>query len=402
MKGSSATVPVWPCEVIDGTNNPSAEEKMATSFIRHISFFLPVIAKSLATRCFKCPTTPLVVPMTFLDDSHMQILVPFVETIVLGTMREAMSGSSGMLNADRMLIKAFAINHCLLDFLIGLFLCLHTSQVSTLINAFFSILDECEEPLHVGLHPSNSADKQNLRRIKCARLLRLHAVEKLAAVPKFIALNFPPKYSGYCHKKNATSYSWTHQKHINSDNDNLQASLESIDRYPQSFWLSDLLMDQCLSIALRCCKALIIEARAQLRTNKYGNTAQNRLSQYDMLSLEAIAFQAVSCAHSCLIKRHSMDSRFQTIESNTRVAAMFFEPLLEQSVLGFSVLSRLEPNQKIRSCWVLCLLYILQEAPEVLLRDKLRLFCQQNVSFVLRFVSLLQRYSYTSQFLFYT
>lgn len=386
MKGSSATVPVWPCEVINGTNNPSAEEKIAVSFIRNISFFLPMIAKSLATRCLKCETTPLVIPMTFLDDSHMQIFVPFVETITIGTMREAISGSSGVLNADRMLVKALSTAHYMLDFLIGLFPCLHPSQVSTLLNAHFSMLEECEKISVVGLNASNSADKENLRRVKCARLLRLHAVEKLAAIPKFVALNFTPKYSSYCHKKNAGSSSWTHQIDSNSDNSGVQTSLEKIDRYPQSCWLSGLLMAQCLSIALRCCKTLIIEAKAQLRVNKYGNNAPNRLSQGDLLSLEAIAFQAVSCAHECLIKRHSMDSRFQTIENNTRVAALFVEPVLEQSVLGLSVLSRLEPNNKIRSCWVLCLLYILQEAPEVLLRDKLRSLFRHDVSFVLHYI----------------
>jgi hypothetical protein len=384
LKGSSATLSMWPYEVIQGSNNPSAEEKTATSFIRNISFFLPLMLKSLAIRCAKRPTTPLVIPMTFLDDWHMQILIPLVETIALGTMREAMSGSSGISNADQMLAKALSTNQYSIDFLIGLFACLHPSQVSTLINAYFSMLDECEQPIAFSKSRTvDSSDKQNLRRVKCTRLIRLQAVEKLAVMPGFIAVNYPPKYTGYCPKKTPSSTTWTNQSSKNNppDSNELQACLEKIDRYPQSFWLSHLLMDQCLSISLRCCNAIIMEAKAQMKTNRYGNKeVSNPLTQEGLLCLEAIAFQAASCAQNLLIRRHAIDSRFQTIECNTRVAAMFVDPVLEKLVFCLSVLSRLEPNQKVRTCWVLCLLYVLQESPEVLLRSKLQSFCQQDVS----------------------
>jgi hypothetical protein len=59
---------------------------------------------------------------------------------------------------------------------------------------------------------------------------------------------------------------------------------------------------------------------------------------------------------------------------------MYVDPVLENSVLGLSVLAGLEPDQKIRTKWMLCLMYVLQEAPELLLRDKLRSFCKQEVS----------------------
>ena len=135
VQGSSATLPSWPYEVVQGTNNPSAEEKVAVSFIRHIAFFLPLCLKSLAMRCAQCQTTKLIIPMTFLDDSHMQILLIMVESIALGTMREAMSGSSGVSNADQTIAKALSTSQHSLDFLVGLFALLHPSQVSTLVTA---------------------------------------------------------------------------------------------------------------------------------------------------------------------------------------------------------------------------------------------------------------------------
>ena len=383
LRGSCATVPLWPYEVIQGTNNPSVEESIATSFTRNTSFFLPLMLKSLATRCSKRQMTFLVVPMTFLDDAHMQVFVPLVETIALGTIRDALSGSNSASNSSQMLSRSLATCQYSVDFLVGLFACLHPSQVSTLVDSFFSILEECEHVGDVSPSSSDAEHKRKFRRVKCTRTIRLHAVEMLAAMPKFIALNYPPKYTGYCPKKIDTQCSWTNRNSANPLYDsNFQTCLEKIDRYPQSFWLAGLLMDQCISVSLQCCKEIIAEARSQLNTSRYGNKAANRLAQEELLDLEALAFQAASCAHNILIKRHAMDSRFQTIESNTRVAAMFADQVLEKLVLGVSVLSRLEPNQKVRTCWVLCLLYSLQEAPEVMLRDKLRSFCQDDVSAV--------------------
>ena len=86
------------------------------------------------------------------------------------------------------------------------------------------------------------------------------------------------------------------------------------------------------------------------------------------------------CAYELLVKRHAMDSRFQTIDSNIRVAAMFVGPILDYSLDAYPVLARMNANQQVRGIWLICLLYVLQEGPEVLVRDKLQSFCRQKVS----------------------
>jgi hypothetical protein len=380
MRASSATVPAWPYEALLSSNNPSAGEKLAVSFIRHGAFFLPLCLKSLAMRCCRQQSTYMIVPMTFLDESHLQILCPLVETLAIGAMREALSGSSATSNADQTLARAFSTNKTSLDFVIGLFALLHPSQVSSALRAYFAMLDECEDPINTGHHTADSVDKHKFRRVKCARLLRLHAVEMLAVMPKFIALNYPPKYTGHTPKTNSEASMWTNQRNNTQDENKLQACLEKFDRYPQSFWLAELLMDQCLSIVLNGCEAIIAEAKAQMRTSRYGKKSSPSLTQDELLGLEAMSYQAILCAHDLLLKRHALDCRFQSIESNTRVASMYVDPVLENSVLGLSVLAGLEPDQKIRTKWMLCLMYVLQEAPELLLRDKLRSFCKQEVS----------------------
>lgn len=251
---------------------------------------------------------------------------------------------------------------------------------SPTFDQYFGMLNQCEDPIDAGQHTADSTDK-NLRRVKCSRLIRLHAIEQLSVLPKFIALNYPPKFNSQLSPKNSMSFTWTRQGPKKPRDSELRACSEKFDRYPQSFWLAECLMDQCLTICLNCCETITVEARAQFKTSKYGKRASSSIiTQGDLLRLEAIAFQAVLCANDLLIKRHAMDSRFQSIESNTRVAAMYVCPVFEKSLCGLSVLSRLEPNQKVRSCWMLILLYVLQEAPEVLLRDKLRSLCCQEVS----------------------
>ena len=178
VRGSSANVPAWPYEIVEGINNPTTDSVVAFSFTRHISFFLPLCLKSLALRCSQHYTTKLIVPMTFLDDRHMQILAPLVETIALGIMKEAMSGSSGESNSDQMLVKSLSNSDCALDFLVGLFALLHPSQVSTLIVCYFNVLEECEDPIEMNQNQGEFRHKPILRRINCARQIRLHAVER--------------------------------------------------------------------------------------------------------------------------------------------------------------------------------------------------------------------------------
>ncbi|KAL9179628.1 hypothetical protein ACHAXT_008918 [Thalassiosira profunda] len=104
-------------------------------------------AQSIGLRSAQNNTTKLIVPMTLLDDNHLQILVLFVETIALGLMREGMSGSSGVANSDRMLAQALSSSDCVLDFFIGLFALLHPSQVAALLSAYFDILESVEDPV---------------------------------------------------------------------------------------------------------------------------------------------------------------------------------------------------------------------------------------------------------------
>ena len=397
LEGSSETVPTWPYEVIQGPSNLSSDAIIASSFVRNASFFLPLCLKSLALRCYPHYTTKLIVPMTFLDQSHMQVLVPMVETIALGTMREAMTGGSSTAStSDQMLTKALhTISEHALDFMTGLFALLHPSQVATLVKAYFNILDKCEDPIHRA--PAAAADMSDLRRIKCSQQIRLYAIERLATLPRFTALNFPLKYSGSYPKK-STPNNWMNQTQSTAQkNDVVHSYFNKVDRDPATFWLSELLMGHCLSICHRSCQTIVVEAKAQSNALRFGREVEGALSRDDLLRIESVAFHSILSAYELLIKRHASDFRFQTAACNTRVAAMVMNPLLDESTNAVSVLQRMEANHKVRCIWLLCVLYVLQEGPEALLRDKLSSFCR-TPNQIHQFISLLKLSSTTCQY----
>ena len=146
----------------------------------------------------------------------------------------------------------------------------------------------------------------------------------------------------------------------------MQKHWEKVDRVPGSFWMSELLMNQSLSI---CCESMIMEVSKQTKS------ARKAPSREDSI----LALQAILCSYELLIKRQAMDSRFQTIPSTNRVAALFTRPVLQQSIGAVSLLARLHSKQKVRMVWLLCLLYILQEGPDALIRDELHKMCNPKV-----------------------
>lgn len=392
VQGSSNTIPTWPYELVQGNQIPTGDAAVAFSFIRHMHFFLPLCLKSLGLRCAQLNTTKLIVPMTFLDDSHMHVLLPFVETIALGLMREALSGSSGIANSDQMLSKALSNSDNAMDFIVGLFALIHPSQVSTLLFAYFNILEESENP------SGEKMSKYHLRRSKCARQIRLHAVERLAAIPTFSRLNFPLKFTGSYPRRKLTPSSWTNQKMSHqTEEDPLQKYWETVDRFPQSFWLSELLITQCFSICQSSCDTIIVEAKKQSKAMKRGRKLDDALLRDDLLRMESLAFHSILCAYELLIKRQAMDFRFQTIASSTRTAALFTRPVLQQSVDAASRLSRMDPDQKVRLIWLLCLLYILQEGPDAMIREELLRMCNSEDNRINNFVHLLKLASISCQ-----
>ena len=121
------------------------------------------------------------------------------------------------------------------------------------------------------------------------------------------------------------------------------------------------------------------------------------LNRSDLLMFQSIAIHAITTVHELLLRRHAMDRRFQNESSRGRIAALFAEPVFEQSISSVRWLARLESTHKVRSLWLLCFVYILQEAPENLIRQTVRSYSNPKNLRIHKFIRLLRLASSTFQ-----
>jgi len=95
----------------------------------------------------------------------------------------------------------------------------------------------------------------------------------------------------------------------------------------------------------------------------------------DMAYHHSIGYHSISIVYDLLLRIHAIDSRYQSEEARGRIAGTFVQPVLENAVQGVQWLSKIDPGHKIRNIWLLCILYVLQEAPEIALRKQMHDMC---------------------------
>jgi hypothetical protein len=171
-------------------------------------------------------------------------------------------------------------------------------------------------------------------------------------------------------------------------------------RLPASGWLAELLLNEALSICSLSCQTIVNEATAQIlqsqeayheseRTTKgYRKKPVSVVKRDDLLVFQSYAMHAISLVYELILRRHAMDKRFQSESCRSRIAAMFARPILQNSVANVTWLARLESSNKVRSVWLLCCIYVLQEAPEVVIREFTHSCCDQKVRFGSKSLSL--------------
>jgi len=365
-------------------------------FHSHMDILLPLCLKSFLLRCTSVlpDSSP---DRVLLDRGHMQVLVPFVEMLTHGLIGEALAGPDDEADADLALLKALSTARLVLDFLVGLASVLHPQQVAILLQKHFRILRECE----ILDETANFVwKKDNLRRARCSRQLRLRSVERLACMPNFVALNYPLKYGDETRSSKQQSTSWFTQSLEQNAEERAIPSIcpypDGRDRLPGSGWLAKLLAGESLSIASLSCEAVVAEAIAHVETSSPEKTGSPSkagsmssftgerpgasLNRDDLLMFQSVSIHAITCVYELLLRRHAMDVRFQKDQARSRIAALFAPVILEKSLKSTRWLARMEATHKVRSTWLLCFIYIMQEAPESQLRDIIRSYCLPSVS----------------------
>ena len=373
-------------------------------FTNHIDFLLPLCLKSLALRCSMNNVGWSIVPKTILDKRHMQVLNPIIKICAYGLLSQAFVAGDSENDKETALINAVNNSDAVLDFLIGLLSIIHPAQVSVLIETYFRTLRDnatlktnnngdllTGEPEQV-VPSSTSWASFFVDRAKCSKYLRLRAIEKIAKIPRFLSLNFPLKYNSISGQKTKYNTSWMKQclddysVDINPDNQRTVYS-DRLERLPRSYWLAHLIANEGFFICESSCKSLRGDLFSGIgsyekNTIKAFGDKETFMSQLNLLDFEATAIQSMTCIYELLVRCHSMDSRFQTEAGRRRIATMLVKPIMEKSLRNVELLASFEPTHKVRSLWLLCLLYILQEAPDIVIRHHLRLCCSSKVKLI--------------------
>jgi hypothetical protein len=382
-------------------------------FHLQIDILLPILLKSICLRYEQVTKNSKQKPIRcILDKDHVHVFESFVEMLAIGLMGQAMAELQQQTEHGTLDDAIDACDH-VVDFLIGLFAIFHPAHMKTIISKFIMTLRSCETD-HDGSNESIPFEwnETSLHRTKCSRQLRLRIVEKLAVLPNFVALNFPQRYSSKHFSSAAKQSSWTMQYGIDTSPNEYQDGSEDNSigdgLIPRNGWLASILTNESLSMCALSCEAVVVEAIANIKTqdSRNNNTPLQSslkrrptvfLKRSDLLMFQSIAIHAISCVYELLLRRHAMDRRFQKESSRGRIAALFTKPIFEKSLASVRWLARMESTHKVRSIWLLCFVYILQESPEGLIREYIRSYSNPSDLRIHRFIRLLRLGSSTFQ-----
>lgn len=245
---------------------PVFDSKMKTGgdlfgFFSHMDILLPLCLKSLVLRHGDEVQQSLgISEKVLLDKEHMKILELFMEMISSCLMGEAMATPE---DRDKALLRALTSSEIVIEFLQGLFAILHQEQIHCLIKTYFRTLRNCETE-HLKENNNGMIEfewtQETIHRVKSSRQLRLRAVEMLAVLPSFLALNFPLKYSDRAANLSSSGMKSTWKMQY-SEADQERASdnwptLPRDGKLPESGWLAKILVDEGLWICGLSCEAV--------------------------------------------------------------------------------------------------------------------------------------------------
>ena len=146
-----------------------------------------------------------------------------------------------------------------------------------------------------------------------------------------------------------------------------------------SGWLSDLVLSECFEVCSSACNLVIKESIAiveasgsERKKNKASTSPEYTLSKLDLEAFHYTAFHAIGIVYELVVRRHSMDQRFQSESAQGRIAGLLTTTILSQTCENIRWLTKLNCGNQVRSTWLLCFIYVLQEAPESLIYDFIR------------------------------
>lgn len=282
------------------------------TFVSNMDFILPLCLKSFILRCLGRGKNMDIVPTILLDLHHFKLLGSLIRHIAPSLVLQVNEAGTDSKEVD-LQHTLFSSDH-IIDFFVGLLAVVHPAQVSRLISIYFQNLKRC----------GDSASK----RIRISHQLRLRAVERLASLPRFAALNFPCRYQNDDQFRPTDSTSWTNQSsNYNTVNGsphlwtNVSAGPE--DSMPKRGWLSDILLNESFEICLFSCEVIVSGKQNKVSKKKLSAIRQKiPLTEEQLLHHQSIAYHSITIAYEMILRKHATDIQFQNEDALARLAGM--------------------------------------------------------------------------------
>lgn len=370
--------------------------EVADVFLSHIDFLFPFCLKSLALRLSKAKQPTELIPSSFLDADHLQMISALFARVANSLLSSAKHNIRDP-DFDHSLQTVLMQCDSVIDFITGLFALIHPQQVSQVVSTFVGSLQDLEDGSYV--EEQNTEDPYKLMGIiSCCRQLRIRCFERLASLPNFVALNFPYKYSNTCQNEYVSNLSWINQ---NVHNNFIAPVMDY--KVPKRHWLAELVIYDCLSIAKKSSETIFngwIPKQKVYNSTKKKSTVTSAFRQRTPLPKdlimheESISRNAISIVYDILLRKNALDLRYQNKESFERIVGMFVSPLICGTTQAVHVISKMDPSDKVRNQWLLCMLCSIQEAPDIALRNSISSLCGNddpsgNEDRVVKFIKVL-------------
>ena len=366
------------------TLKDSSDFQLRSSMAHHIELIVPLCLRSIIVRHGN-PDSGLSAKV-FIEKSAFDLIEVFTRHLA-GCLIFLCNESTAEINQrENSLHNALQSSQIVLDFLVGLSSIIQAKQVEVLVSLYFLAMRDHETISLQKFMQKNEKSELNLNeeichQLKCSQQLRLLAAEKLFIIPSFLALNVPVKYTATnkpeMHKE-TTAWLTQYVGRIQESLPGFERNTETV----HSGWLADLVLTECLKVCSAACHLVVKESEelveASLPNHKEKNKSAFRmypkstLGKLDLESFHCTALHAIGIVYELVVRRHSMDQRFQSESAQGRIAGLIAKTVLKQTCENVQWLAKLDCTNQVRSTWLLCFTYVLQEAPENLVYDFIR------------------------------
>lgn len=378
-------------------SSESVETETVHGFFVNLDFFLSLCLKSIVLRYDReCAMSYVPMARALLDEAHKNLLESFVEMLGRGLIGQALVNSSDSQDREKALERAIQNSKYIMDFLVGLLSVIHPESFRLVFARYLKALRDAELHSIHGKEPSFNWNAENVFRTRCSWQLRIDAIERLASIPSFIAINYPPKYVGQREVQYSGKPSWSFQYfEVDANSFSIfNASRQEVgfEKQPSHGWLAEMALEEGLSICAHAGETVVSESVAQVVAISQGASFENTslkkrpgasLNSDDLLMFQSVAVHAVSVVYELILRRHaSLDRRFQADSARSRIATMFAQPILERSLSNVRWLALMEATNRVRCVWLLSFIFVLQEAHDAMICDFISSCCNPNVCIV--------------------